>query len=583
MEDVGAGVQRVGIVRGDHDGKRPLEAVLRALGAPSHWIVGIGIHVALLLGPPVETGQVAVVGAGVHRDEAALAAAHRIPIGPADSEVARSAGDRHGGVVLLRAVHAIGKRVVRDHVVELRGGLVVLLRPREPAVMADVHAAVVALDHPLGIRGIDPQIVVVAMRRADGAEGATAVVRSHALHVEHPDHVGVERIGEDVRVVPGALAQASLLVRLLPCAAAVVRAIDATLVGLDHRPDAIGIGRRDRHAQTSPETLGQTLAGEPLPRLAAIRGFPQPASRTAALQAPRRSTRLPGGGVEHARVARIHAEIHRARAVVHEEHALPRGPAVARAEHAALVIGAEGVAERRHVGDLGIAGIDANAANLPRIAQPHVLPGPAAVVRAIDAVPVRQVPPDAAFPHAGIYDVGIGSRDRDGAHRAGAELAVRHAAPAVAAVGALPDAAARAAEVVDVALASDSGDGHHTTAAIGADRAPFQPAELALVVRICGGLARRGGRGRERGARQGERAGEHHADAEGAHHDGSLGDGRNASGKVRKLAPEAERLQLRRRLGRGRRGWRARSQGFGQMEEIDALPRDRGRAHIPEP
>src|SRR5256885_3293369 len=35
--------------------------------------------------------------------------------------------------------------------------------------------------------------------------------------------------------------------------------------------------------------------------------------------------------------------------------------------------------------------------------------------------------------------------------------------------------------------------------------------------------------------------------------------------------------------GRGCRRRRASRQGFGQMEEIDALPRDRGRAHLPEP
>src|SRR6059036_3774038 len=49
------------------------------------------------------------------------------------------------------------------HVIELRGRLVVLARPRHAAVITDVRPAVVAVDHAGGIVGRDPQRMVVAM------------------------------------------------------------------------------------------------------------------------------------------------------------------------------------------------------------------------------------------------------------------------------------------------------------------------------------------------------------------------------------------------------------------------------------
>src|SRR5262249_23274863 len=159
----------------------------------------------------------------------------------------------------------------------------------------------------------------------------------------------------------------AFLVRLGPRAPAVVGAIDAALVGFDHREDAVGIGRRDRDAEASPRALGQAVPGQALPRVAAVRGLPETAARTAALEAPWRAIRLPRGGEEDPRILRIHAQIHRARAVVHEEHALPGRAAVPGAEHAALVIRPEGVAQRGDVGHVGIPRVDANPPDLARV------------------------------------------------------------------------------------------------------------------------------------------------------------------------------------------------------------------------
>src|SRR5262249_54578448 len=155
--------------------------------------------------------------------------------------------------------------------------------------------------------------------------------------------------------------------RLLPGAAAVIRAIDPAGVGFDHRPDPIGIGGRDRHAGPSPQSLGQALAVEALPGVPTVGALPEPAAGAAALQAPRGAPRLPGRGVEHTWILGIHAQVHRAGAVVHEQHAFPGGATVPRAEHAALVIDAERVSERRDVRHFRVPRIDADAPDLARI------------------------------------------------------------------------------------------------------------------------------------------------------------------------------------------------------------------------
>ena len=108
--------------------------------------------------------------ARIGRDVAALAAAHFVPVLAGDDAVVGPAGDGDGGVVLLRAVDAVGPLVVGGDVIELRGGLVVLLGPGLAAVDGDGDAAVVAVDQALRIGGIDPQAVMIAVRRGQQVE-----------------------------------------------------------------------------------------------------------------------------------------------------------------------------------------------------------------------------------------------------------------------------------------------------------------------------------------------------------------------------------------------------------------------------
>src|SRR5207244_1640174 len=96
-----------------------------------------------------------------------------------DCDLAVIAAARHArrARVLLGAVHPVGEGVIRDHVVELRRGLVVPTAPGTAIVERDHGALVAAHDHAGGARGVDPQLMVIvpAGLPLEHAERLTAV------------------------------------------------------------------------------------------------------------------------------------------------------------------------------------------------------------------------------------------------------------------------------------------------------------------------------------------------------------------------------------------------------------------------
>src|SRR6185436_6699343 len=431
-------------------------------------------------GAVVHPGEEAAVGAavddvgivGIGHDVSALAPGGLLPVVERNSRSGRAAEDAQRRVVLLRAEDAVREVVVRGDPVDLRGRLVVLRRPGAAAVDRDVHAAVVRLDHAQGIAGVDPQVVIVAVRRADGGEGPAAVLRTVKLDVDHVDGLFVPGIGIDPGVIPGALAQRPVLVGAGPGRAAVLRAEHAALLGLDDGVEVVGVARRDVDADDAESALGQAgLVRQLGPGVAAVGALPQPRARAATLQAVRGTPHAPERGIEDARIGRVHRQVDGARVAVDEVDALPGLAAVLRAVDAAHVVGTEEVAEDRGVDQVRVFRVDADARDDPRVVQAGVLPGAAGVGRLPDAVALGHVAADGLFAGAGVDHVRISRRDRDGADRA-AEGAVRHVLPGAPPVRGLPDAAAGAAEIVGVALARDAGHRRRPAAAIGADLAP---------------------------------------------------------------------------------------------------------------
>src|SRR5258706_14724926 len=168
----------------------------------------------------------------------------------ADGEAASrgNAGDRgaawhgHRGVVLLRAVDAVRRLRVRDHVVELGRRLVVNGRPALAAVLRDHGPAVVPVDDPVGILRIDPEVVMIAVRYRELLERVAAIVREPRRDVEYPHRLRIRRVRVDVVVVPGALSEVAVLTPPLPGLTEVVGAEDPTVLGLDDRVHAAGLG-----------------------------------------------------------------------------------------------------------------------------------------------------------------------------------------------------------------------------------------------------------------------------------------------------------------------------------------------------
>ena len=152
-----------------------------------------------------------------------------------------AAGDADGRVVLLRAVDAVRRTVIGDDRVELRGRLVVHRAPRAAAVERHRGAAVAAVHHPLRILRIDPQIVVIAVRRLDVRVGLAAVGGLvEVLGAERVHRVRVDRVGEDVAVVVLTRRHVEVVVQQLPRPSGIVRPVDATLrVCFDRRPHAL--------------------------------------------------------------------------------------------------------------------------------------------------------------------------------------------------------------------------------------------------------------------------------------------------------------------------------------------------------
>ena len=123
---------------------------------------------------------------------------------------------------MLRAVDAVREGIVRGNAVELGRGLVHVRGPCFAGIVADLGAAVVGDNEPIGIIRRNPQIVVVTVGRVASFEGAPPVGRDVVRDVHDVDAVGVLGVGVDARVVPSTLAQAAVRIEQFPGSTGIV-------------------------------------------------------------------------------------------------------------------------------------------------------------------------------------------------------------------------------------------------------------------------------------------------------------------------------------------------------------------------
>ena len=183
---------------------------------------------------------------------------------------------------------------------------------------------------------------------------------------------------------------------------------------------------------------------------------------------PRPLPLLPQRRVDDVGVGRIDVDVLAAGVLVLEQHVLERLAAVGRAEDAALLVRAVGMAERGDEQAIRVLRIDRELRNLLRVAQAEMRPGLAGVGRFVDAVADGEVRARQPFAAADVDDVRIGRRDGDPADRSG-RLVVEDRLPGAAGVGRLPDAAVDHADVEGVRLAAH-GPRPPSSARRGADR-----------------------------------------------------------------------------------------------------------------
>src|SRR5262249_43275734 len=143
-------------------------------------------------------------------------------------------------------------------------------------------------------------------------------------HLRRVDHVGVDRVEGERGVVEGALPELRVVTDAPPAVAAVVGAVEATLLGLDEGEDALGLGGRGGRAGLAIGARGGAAAGrvgvlllgvglgdrpELLPGVAAVTGDVEPAAGAAAGQRPRFPPRLPEAGEDDLGVGGVEADV----------------------------------------------------------------------------------------------------------------------------------------------------------------------------------------------------------------------------------------------------------------------------------
>ena len=172
-------------------------------------------------------------------DVTALGEGGGLAVFPGDDAVVRCRRDGNGRIVLLRAVHGVKKGVIGIQVVNLRSGLVVDCGPGSAAVVGDAGATIISFDHAAVVLGIDPEGVVIPVWGADLFPVPTAIIRAEEREAHHVYGFGIDRVGLDVHVIPGAASQFRFVAEHLPGQAIIIGAVEAlALFGFDERPDA---------------------------------------------------------------------------------------------------------------------------------------------------------------------------------------------------------------------------------------------------------------------------------------------------------------------------------------------------------
>ena len=305
--------------------------------------------------------------------------------------------------------------------------------PGFSAVGGDADALVVSHDHPVGIQGIDPHVVMVSAGRTEPLD----VQSSIQCHMEPGGRkihlVGIVRRHDTAGVIKRPVEKGPVMIDLLPGFTAVIRPPEALVSVFDERIHTVGIIGGYGHGDFSDFPVRQALSRQLLPCGPAVDRFMQASPRAAAPFPPGFDQHRPHPGKKDARVVGIHGDVGTPRVFVHEKHLFPGFAAIGGPENAPVFLWPVTVPHGSGQHDVRATRIDHDPADAARFFQTHALPGLSGIRRFIDPISMGDVAPDEGFPGSGPNDVGVRGGDRqraDGRDR----LLVEYRLPVDAAV-----------------------------------------------------------------------------------------------------------------------------------------------------
>src|ERR1051326_2016378 len=136
-------------------------------------------------------------------------------------------------------------------------------------------------------------------------------------------------------------------------------------------------------------------------------GLPEAGLRTAVDQGVRVPLRLPDCRVEDPRIARVHRDVVGAGALALEQDLVPRVAAVGGAEDTSFGIRPKRMSQCRHVHRVRVFRMNADLADVARVAQTDLLPRATGVGAAVHTIAMRDVVANTAFARAYINDIRV--------------------------------------------------------------------------------------------------------------------------------------------------------------------------------
>ena len=383
-------------------------------------------NVARLLRALVEDGRFAAVDQPwmqrIGRDVPILLDSDRMEVAKGYRSVVAATAHFRATAFLLRAEDAIREAIVGNDVIELRRRLIVPTAPGRATVDRNRRALIDTERDDFGIRGIDPDgmIVVAAGRAFDRRPRGAAVARAPRRGIGRIRDVAIAWIGGDPGEILGATANAFFAIGFLPGRTGVVAAVDAATVRFfDECENSGGIGGRNADADASD--IGGQSRREFSPRRAAVGGFEKTARRIGLVdthEIPRPVSRSPKRRVDDIGCFGIDRYGYRARIGIRAQHFGVRRAAVDGPIESAFGVRPERVTDDGDERAFRIARIDGDALDLLRVAQTAMHPCGTGVARHVHSVARGKVGTTQTFATAGIHDVRIRRRDGERADRA---------------------------------------------------------------------------------------------------------------------------------------------------------------------